>query len=68
MIQDTPGNAFEPGTTVLVYAVANTGYYFSHWASDYGAFREITLSASCPAAVRRIRKFWKVLRIWSRWS
>ncbi len=38
--QDTPGGAFEPGTTVLVYAVANTGYYFSHWTSDYGAFRD----------------------------
>lgn len=34
------GELFFPGDQVILYAVPDTGYYFSHWTSDYGRFRD----------------------------
>ncbi|MBP3686066.1 MAG: InlB B-repeat-containing protein [Clostridia bacterium] len=36
----TEGNQYVPGQQVVLYAVPDTGYYFSHWTSDYGRFRD----------------------------
>lgn len=32
--------AFAPGKQVILYAKPDTGYYFSHWETDYGRFRD----------------------------
>ncbi|MBR6530378.1 MAG: InlB B-repeat-containing protein [Clostridia bacterium] len=36
----TVGTAHPAGKQVILYAVPDHGYYFSHWTSDYGRFRD----------------------------
>ncbi len=36
----TEGNWYAPNKQVVLYAVPDTGYYFSHWTTDYGRFRD----------------------------
>lgn len=36
----TPGSHFSSGKEVELYAAAENGYYFSHWETDYGRFRD----------------------------